>query len=257
MNSGNWKCACLLLVGLLPVAVQAEGVPARLEWQQQIVLSTPESGVIEKLSVVVGDRVQHGQELLRLDTRVQQAQLQQADAAVAETELLLAEAERERDRTLELYDRTLLADHDLQLAQIAYARARTQFAAARAQRAQVQQQLEYRVLRAPWAGRVIAVPAQPGQTVVSRLEPVPLITLAGEGGMLARAQVRPEQLVGLNPGLALEVEVAGRRYAGVVNSLGWPADEVAGEPRAGLAVHFTVPADTVLWPGMAASIQLP
>jgi multidrug efflux system membrane fusion protein len=258
MQMNRWMCGLLLGACLSNLGTAlAEDLPARLDWGRLLVLSTPETGLVEQVAVKPGDRVQAGQELLRLDTRSLEARLAEAGAGVQEAEARLAEAERERDRTRELYDRTLLADHELQLAHIALAEARTRLLGARAQQAELRKRLGYRILRAPWDGLVLAVTAQPGQTVLSHERPVPLLELAGDGQWLARAEVAPQLLQRLLPGMALEVVVAGERYPGAVQALGWQPLVAAGEPRHALAVAFSAPPERALRPGMAASIRLP
>lgn len=244
---------CLWQVGV----VLAEDVPARLDWGRHLVLSTPESGLVERVAVKPGEAVRAGQELLRLDIRALEARLAEAEAQIQEGEARLAEAERERDRTQELYDRTLLAEHELQLAHIALAEARTRLLGARARQAELQQRLGYRILRAPWDGQVLAVMVQPGQTVLSHERPMPLLELAQDGRWLARAEVRPGVLQRLQPGMSLEVVVAGERYPAQVHALGWQPLAGPGEPRHALVVVFSAPQGHALRPGMDATIRLP
>jgi hypothetical protein len=104
---------------------------------------------------------------------------------------------------------------------------------------------------------VTAVLAQSGQTVVSRLEAVPLIELVGEGEMLARSRVDLEQRQSLQTGMPLEVVAGGQRYAGVLHSLSWRPPSEASDAGFSMAVRFSVPAGVVLLPGMPARIQLP
>ena len=255
----DWLRGLLLGTCLWPMgAVLAEEeVPARLDWGQHLVMATVESGLVQRVAVQPGDRVRAGQELLRLDSQALEARLEEAGAAIQEAEARRAEAERERDRTQELYDRTLLAEHELQLAQLALAEARTRLLGARARQAELQQRLGYRILRAPWDGRVVTVVVQPGQAVLSHERPMPLLELARDGRWLARAEVGPQQLQQLLPGMALDVVVAGERYPALVHSLSWQPLAGPGEPRHALAVAFSAPAERALRPGMAASIRLP
>lgn len=244
---------CLWHMGL----ALAEDLPAQLDWGRHLVIATPESGLVQRVAVSAGDKVQAGQELLRLDSRALEAHLAEAGAGVEEAEVRLAEAERERDRTRELYDRTLLAEHELQLAHIALAESRTRLMAARARQAELQQRRDQRILRAPWDGRVVVAMVQPGQAVVSHERPMPLLELVQEGQWLARAELTPETLQRIQPGMSLEVLVAGQRYDAKVQTLGWQPLAGEGPPRYALAVAFAAPAERNLRPGMAASIRLP
>ena len=97
------------------------------------------------------------------------------------------EAVRELERTQELFERTLLSVHDLQLAQIAATGAEADHSSAEAELAEAEIKLEYSRILAPFDARVVSVPAQPGETVVSRLQARPLVVVAPAGRMRARA----------------------------------------------------------------------
>lgn len=253
----NWIRGLLLGACLWPPGpVLAEDLPARLDWARHLVLGTTESGPVQRVLVEPGETVRAGQELLRLDSRGLEARLAEAGAEIVEAETREAEAQRERDRTQELYDRTLLADHELQLAQIALAEAHTRLLAARARQAELRQRLDQRILRAPWDGRVVAVTVQPGQAVVSHERPMPLLELAGDGQWLARAEVGEALLSRLQPGTPLQVEVAGQSHEATVRTLGWRPIDGSAPPRYALTAAFSAP-DQGLRPGLAARIRLP
>ena len=120
---------CLLLAAL---PAGAESLAGRLDWVAPLELSTPRSGLVREVLVASGDRVAGGAPLARLEMRDARAHLAAAQAALNATRAAMEEAARERDRTQELYDRTLLSDHDLQLAQIALIEAEADYRAAQA-----------------------------------------------------------------------------------------------------------------------------
>lgn len=250
----NWLW--IALVFALPAA--GSEVEATLRWAQRVELSTPVSGQIERVLVDVGSMVGKGDALLELDARPFQAALDKAQADVAQARDALAEAEREVERAQELYDRTVLSVHELQLVQIAHTRARSELQRAQATLAQAQLDLEYSVIRAPFDAIVVQRRADPGQTVVTRLQSTPLLAVAERGRILARATVPSDQLRALRKGQALIVRVAGERYPGRVARLGM--EPVSGEgagARYPVDVEFAVRAEEGLRAGQPATLELP
>ncbi|HHQ41570.1 MAG TPA: biotin/lipoyl-binding protein, partial [Chromatiales bacterium] len=114
--------AALALAALLAVG-EAAGVEGRLEWAQRVTLGFAVGGVVERVAVRAGDRVRAGALLARLDTRPFDARVRELAARAEALVPELEEARRERDRTEALYERAVIAEHERQLAHIAYARA--------------------------------------------------------------------------------------------------------------------------------------
>ena len=248
-NRPWWAAAALWAAAAAAAAAPLQGV---LDWPRRLVLSTPVSGVVAEVKVQPGQRVAKGGLLLRLDNRALRARLERARAALAPAERRYAEARRELERNQELYDQGLLAEHELETARIAHDEAKAARAAARAQEVEAAQALEYSALRAPFAAWVLRRLAEPGQTVVSRLQAVPLLELAEAGAMLARVEVDLATARALRPGAAATVEVDGRRYAGRVHSVALEPSETGRYP---VAVRF--PVTGLLRAGAPASVSFP
>ena len=118
-----YQVIAILLFMVLVMSAHAAEIDTRLSWHQKTVLSTPVSGVIKSVNVSQGALVNKGDVLLQLDDRVIRGNLEKARADVERWRLLEEEAQRELDRTNELYEQTLIADHEKQLAVIAHAKA--------------------------------------------------------------------------------------------------------------------------------------
>ncbi len=247
-----------LIIGLsTTLAMQAAAVDldGRLDWGARVELSPLVSGVVAEVAADAGQRVSKRQLLLRLDQGALQAAVREAEAQEAYLGKMRAEAERERERAQELYDRTLLSDHDLELALIAFARAEADYQAASARLAEARLKLEYSAIRAPFDGVVIAVNAVPGQTVITRLQSVPLVALGSTERMQVQVAVAEDALAELSPGQAVAVRTGTSRFDGRIDSIGY--EPVAGEPvRYPVIVSFE-PGDAVLRPGQRAVVTLP
>jgi len=249
-----------IAVTLLVLALGAPALPAleldgTLDWSRRVELGTLVSGVVREVPARSGAAVRRGDPLLQLDDRGFDARLAQARAAVALAEARLAEAGRERERARELYDRTVLSDHELQLAEIGLTEARLAAEQARSEAVQAGLDLEHSLLRAPFDGRVVAVYAQPGQAVVSDLEPAVLVVLGADRPMLARAELSAAQLKALPDSPRAQVSVAGRWLEA-------EAVQVDLEPRPGgsgaypLRVLFQPPQNQLLRPGLPVRIRI-
>ena len=236
---------------LLPLSLPAlaNELAAVLDWSQRVTLSTPVSGVIEKVNVEPGQTVRQGEVLLALNTLQLQAQVleQRADVErLAESE---ADARRELERVQELYARTVSSTTELDAAKLRLVRMTAQLAAARARLEVARRQLEDSELRAPLAAVILNRQAEPGQVVASQWQPPALMTLARAEELLARAEVSPERVARIKLGQRATVSVAGRSLAGQVRSV-----SVDATGRYSLAVVFARPPEWVA--GMTASIQL-
>lgn len=244
----------LLLVSVSPL--YAATVDGTLRWVRRVELSTPVSGVVRTVDVHAGDEVSKGQLLLSLDDRGFKAEVQKAEAGVIKARGARAEAERELARAQDLYDRTLLSDHELQVAKIAAASAAADFASAKAELTLARLNLEYSHVRAPFRAVVLRRSVEEGQTVVTRLQSVPLLTLAEIGRMLARIELGDAQLATLKRGESVEVRVGARRYAGTVRRIGMePVAAAAG--KYAVDIVFDYPPADGLHAGESVSVVLP
>lgn len=250
-----------LLIGIVLAAMTQAAVAAdvqgRLVWSQRVELSTPVSGRIDRVLVDVGDRVAAGDALLQLDQRPFEARVAEAQAAVKSAEEALAEARREVERAQELFDRQVMSIHELQLEEIALTRAEADYERARAGLQLAQLDLEYATVRAPFDAVVLARQAEPGQTVVTRLQTTPLLVLARGDHMLARVPVSGEQLQDLQQGQTLSVRAGGRSYEGTVARLGLEAREQDGQWFYPVDVRIPAGADAGLRAGLPVTVALP
>ena len=147
--------------------------------RRQATVSAKITGKITEVLIEEGKRVEEGAVLARLDDTEAQAQLSLAQAQLVAARSLLAEinaqliqAERDFDRQRQLFDRQLVAEQTLDAvrAQRDMLRARLASAEKQVKVAQesvtvAQVQLDNTVIRAPFAGMVIAKSAQPGEMI--------------------------------------------------------------------------------------------
>jgi RND family efflux transporter MFP subunit len=231
-------------------------------------LSSKFEGRLDRLEVDVGDRVQQGQVLARLDVRPLQQELAAARANLqgsrAEEQaagLLLAEAREKKGRyftprSLELgvYSQEELAkiryEESTALARLEAARARSREQQARV--VDLEQSVGEAELVAPFEGVVATRPVSPGARIAAGQ---PILRLLATGGRKIRFAVPEEQARQLEPGspLRLSIDQPSVTLAGRVESIA-PEVDAAARMVFAVAAFEAPPPDTVAT-GMVAHVQ--
>lgn len=244
----------MALAGAAPQAALAEDVTAVIGWSQRVELGPLVSGVVAEVHVAPGQRVDQGARLVTLDRRDFASRVARREAERRHAQALLEEAQREDERAAELYDRTLLSDHERNQALIGLEAARAGAEAARTALAHARLDLERSEIRAPFAAVVLAVSAVPGQSVVSQLQSQPLVTLAERDLYLAQAEVDAAQAARLLPGSELRATVRGRAVQARVRQVG--LEPVAPGPRYALVAELAAATDMTLRAGESIVLHL-
>lgn len=251
MNKFKIGFAILLLT--LGMSAQAARVQGELGWLERVALSVPVSGVVQSVPVAAGQAVEPGEPLLSLDLAVFKAAVAAAAARVTASEGARAEAEREFQRAEELYERTVLSDRDLQLAQLAFEQADADWQTARAEQAQARFNLRHARIEAPYAAWVLAVATAPGEVLIQEQTATPLITIARRDAMQVSLQMSADQLAAITLGDRLSVEINGKQHQATVQSLGLEAID----GRYPVMLKVIVPAGERWLAGQAVEVDLP
>ena len=211
-----------LLITLSPFVmnpVNAAGLDGTLNWVKRVELSTPVSGVVQKVFAEPGKIVARGDVLVQLDPRIFRAEYKLAKARLDNTRAQKVEAKRELDRQQDMYDRTMLSDHDLQVAKNNFIAAEAQYHQARAALVKAKVNLEYSAIRAPFNALVISSRAVKGQVVASSVAPPVLVTVAKANRMQARLLINESELSHYSPGQAAKVTVMGKTFTGKISMI--------------------------------------
>jgi len=250
------KRILLGLMTLLTIPANADEFDATLQWSRRVELSTPVSGVVVEVSAQVGQHVSKDQALLRLDTKVREANLEQSKAQLTRHTRLRGEAQRELNRSQELFNATLLSEHDMELARIGFDAAEAELQKAKAALAQAESDLKYSEVRAPFDAVVLQRFAEIGQTVATQLQVTPLFVVAQADVMIARTATTLAQVRALKADQAVTVKAGGRSYEGHITQLG--AEPVPKRDESRYAVEVTFATKGVaLRAGEAAKIVVP
>lgn len=212
---------------------------APLQADQEATVVAKVAGEVREILVEEGDRVRAGQMLARLDGDRLRFELQQ-------TEANLGKLEREYQRTLELYNRKLVAS-------VAVDNARYEMQALKAAHDLAQLNLGYTEIRAPIAGVVSARHIKLGNTIsvndrtfqITDLEP-----------LIAEVHVPEREFAKLRREQAATIVVdalAGANFAGRVQRISPTLDPATGTFKATIEV---VDPQGALKPGMFARVGI-
>ena len=231
-------------------------VEGTIEWARRSSLGAPVTGVVARVDVASGDRVESGQVLLALDRGRFDAAVAAARARAARLEPDVAEARREFERAEDLYERTLVSEHEVELARIALARVEADAAHAKAMLRIAEIDRGLSVVRAPFAGIVIERRVEVGEVVNAGVANAALVELGDMSRLVARALLESSALAHWPPGLDVMVLTADRRIAGRVRRVSIEPVRGAG---AGVFyavdVEFKPAADTPVRIGQRVKIE--
>lgn len=160
----------------LAATVLASGV-IRPQVGAQVAVGSRISGVLRKLHVTVGARVETGQLLAELDREEAEASLERASAALATAEADQSFAQREYDRALVLSRRGFIPDSELSAAQRTLETSTARVRESRAALTNAQVLLDFTEIRAPISGVVGTVATQEGETVAASLSAPTFLTI--------------------------------------------------------------------------------
>jgi len=155
-------------------------LPGIAQPSRHVALAAPVNGVLMRVTVREGDVVEQGQLLAVMDNRIAEAELRLAEA-VSQRVANVARAERELQladnllaRLLKVRDRHAVSELEVDQARADRDKARAVLDQTREQQIEAgikldlaRTRLEAHNVRAPFAGRVLGIDADPGQTINS------------------------------------------------------------------------------------------
>ncbi len=185
-------------------ATRALAVNGRIRPRQSVDVQSPVAGTLIDLPYDVGDRVEAGAPIARVDDGPQRAAIAEATAAVSAQEAALAQARRQLARYEALGE--FVSKRQLEEAQLAVEEGARELQRRRASRIQAQEVQQRTVVRAPFAGVILERPVDRGQTVGPETVVYRMADLAAPE---VSAEVDEIYAAELRTGLAGLVEVPG------------------------------------------------
>ena len=228
MKNLKMKISSLLFITLPvllinPVA-KADEVDAVLMWSERVELSTPVAGIVSKIFSETGKVAAKGEVLVQLDPRLYQAELKNKQAQLDHALSQQEEMKRELARQTDMYERTMLSEHELQVAKNNLAQASALYRKAQAELTEAKLNLEYSAVRAPFNAIVVKNNAVTGMVVNPEIRPNALVTVAEANRMVARGYVVASKINTFSLNQGATVSVAGVNYNGQVSMLAMEQD---------------------------------
>jgi membrane fusion protein (multidrug efflux system) len=183
-----WGCAKQeqQMHGPLPVSVVVQSIessssqyydeyPATVRAQNEVELRAQISGYITGIHFQEGQQVKKGQKLYTIDPQQSESAYQQAQANLAVQEANLEKAKRDVERYRALSEKDAIAKQQVDYAESAYAAAVKQVEAAKAAVRNVQTNVRYTTITAPFDGTIgisqvrLGAAVSPGTTVLNTI----------------------------------------------------------------------------------------
>jgi RND family efflux transporter MFP subunit len=179
--------ALLVFLTTLPVSAQVQELDCVVEPNVLVELSSRVDGVIDRLFVDRGDRVDAGQVIAKLDSRVEEAAVEQARARAAmmaeihSHEINVAFGQRNQQRISELHAKKVVPVHDIdrvetetQIARYKLQQAKDNKRLAELELKRATELLNLQTIHSPIRGVVVDRYLNPGESVEDR----PIVKLA-------------------------------------------------------------------------------
>jgi HlyD family secretion protein len=166
-----------------------------------IAIGTPVSGIIAAMYVQAGDHVKAGDPLFKIDDRDLQARRLTATAKVREAEAVLEKARHRLEYTANLERRLKRAVSAQQLTALRdeVAVAETELGSARAEAAQIDEEIGRLTVRAPAAGEVLQVHGRLGEYAQGDAPGSPLMVLGGDKRLHVRVDIDENEAWRIRP----------------------------------------------------------
>lgn len=267
--AGTLFSACSLATPTAPpaptlpaVAAQPAGPDSRSAYEGVVeavrlaVVAAQVPGAVVDLQVKVGDRVQAGQVLLRLDARAAQQNAQASEAQVQAARAALAVAQKDLERQRQLYQTQFISRAAFDHAEAQFQATQAQVQAQLAQAGAAHTQAAFHVVRAPFAGVVSEVPVSLGDMALPGRA---LFTLYDPSALRVTAAVPQAVASRLAPGTAPRLQ-----FPGLAEAQQWVQPlRVQWLPTVDPATHTVQvraelpPGTPALAPGLYARLWLP
>ena len=146
----------------------------------EVEVGTQVSGIIDRLYVDYNDVVKAGQLIAEMDKVTLQAELESAQAELANCKAEYDYQTKNYARTKALHEKALVSDQEYDDATYLYEKSRATYDQAKAAMVKVERNLGYATITSPIDGVVISRAVEEGQTVAAGFETPTLFTIAND-----------------------------------------------------------------------------
>jgi len=232
-------------------AILASGV---VEAAQTANISTRVMGRITNIFVRVGDRVNKGQLLASVWDEDIKAKRAQTDAMIAEAEGAYATAQKDYDRFNNLYKQQSATAKELDNVELQYNSAKARVAAAKQMRSEVNANLSYSSLTAPFSGVVTQKLTEVGSIANPGM---PILTIEQNGTFQVSASIAESDISNIYLGDVANIQLksTGKYFDGKIIQINPSSQFTGGQYIVKISIPGTAKKD--IYAGMFASVSIP
>lgn len=216
-------------------------------------LSTRMMGFVDKIYANVGDKVQNGQLLLRINNADINAKLGQVNAGITEANAAFANAEKDYKRFTSLFSENSASQKELDDVTANYTMAKARVEAAKQMKNEVNAQLSYSDIRAPFSGVVTNKFIKEGDMANPGM---PLLEVEAPGSFQVLAMVPESAILQIKSGTQVDILVKSLNETlnGKVTEISTSSKNTGGQFMVKVLVEN---ANKNLLSGMFATVQFP
>ena len=232
-------------------AILASG---EVEAVQTANISTRVMGRITNIFVKTGDRVNKGQLLASVWDEDIKAKRAQADAMIAEAEGAYATAQKDYDRFNNLYKQQSATAKELDNVTLQYNSAKARVAAAKQMRSEVNANLSYSSLTAPFSGVVTQKLAEVGSIANPGM---PILTIEQDGIFQVSASIAESDISNIHLGDVANIQIksTGKCFDGKIIQINPSSQFTGGQYIVKISIPETAKKD--IYAGMFAGVSIP
>jgi len=225
-----------------------------VESDQTSNISTRIPGRIINIFVKDGDRVQKGQLLARVWDEDLKAKRGQIDAAIAEAEASLAAAQKDFDRFNNLYKQQSATAKEIDNVTLQYNSAKAKLVSTKEMRSELDANLSYTSLTAPFSGVITQKLAEVGSMVNPGM---PILTIEHNGHLQVSAPIAEHDIVNVHVGDMANVEIksTGKIFDGKIIEIN-PSSQFTGGQYV-IKVAIPESENKNVFAGMFARLSIP
>jgi RND family efflux transporter MFP subunit len=200
----------------------------QVEAIQSANISTRVMGYINKVHVKIGDHVKQGQLLFTVNSTDIQARRAQTDAMIAQSDAALQNAQKDYNRFTVLYKQQSASAKELDNVMLQYNAAKANANAARQMRNEVNAQLSYANVTAPFSGIVTQKLLDAGSMATPGM---PVVTIEQSGSLQVSASVGESGIAAIKQGdqTTLNIKSINKTITGKITQISQSSQSSGGQ----------------------------
>jgi len=276
-SKGNQNDAAKNFEGPVQVTVSKAGlsdnravfsISGQLAAEHSAAISTRMMGYITKMNVKIGDNVRTGQLLFSVQSADIQAKGGQVSANITAADAALANAKKDYERFKILHQQSSATDKELENITLQYKAAETQAQAARQMRNEINANMAYANVTAPFSGTITQKMIDAGNLANPGM---PVLILESGGALQAIATVTEDRIKYTRQGMrvSITVDASGKTVDGIISQISKSSVATGGqylikvnlqnskELLSGMYVHILIPVSEDAKNSIAETVWIP